>query len=110
MKIEKCPMCGSPIRVVSADEGTCYYEPVDEWTALGALEKAHRRVLEVLGQRVSVLSAQVSSTDACPEDVPECPTLRDLGRDAAAEDCRDCWIGWAGRRATIRETPGEGEA
>jgi hypothetical protein len=34
--IDQCPTCGSPVRVVSGDEGTSHYEPLD-----GGVEAAY---------------------------------------------------------------------
>lgn len=32
-----CPTCGSPVRVVSADEGTSHYEPDDSFDRLAEI-------------------------------------------------------------------------
>ena len=35
---QHCPTCGASVKVISSDEGTCYYEPVNHWTDEDILE------------------------------------------------------------------------
>lgn len=117
---ERCPTCGSPVRVVGADEGTHYYEPLGShalaelvsWhpitdEGLATLHPQHR---EALAKAREILSRTEAST---PEHI--CPSCR-VGRadyegpEMHLPECPNC-----GSEsdpipsASGEETPGGGE-
>ena len=44
-KMEHCPTCGASVKVISSDEGTCYYEPIQS-AEIEALKKRNDELQE----------------------------------------------------------------
>lgn len=62
-----CPVCGTEVKVISGDEGTCYYEPIQKIEALkeklNALETfatASNEMFEDKNRQIETLSKELN--------------------------------------------------
>lgn len=47
MTVERCPTCGAPVQVVSADDGTSHYQPADDNDVGCELSRIESDMLEI---------------------------------------------------------------